>query len=180
MGILILGAKSAVAVMLLVAGGAKLADLASFAATVRLFVPRGIPSPLRGAMAFCLVAVEVVLGGVSLSFPAVKWLNLVIFALTIGFVVVSVVGFLFYRGRSCRCFGALSQRKFDVAEILRSIGIAALAAIAMLGVQSASVGIDVAARVLLLIAATLLALAAFTAAGALAVSRETQPRLASK
>jgi hypothetical protein len=40
MDVSVLAAKSAVALVLLVAGGAKMADVAGFAATVRLFMPR--------------------------------------------------------------------------------------------------------------------------------------------
>jgi hypothetical protein len=39
MSVIVLAAKAAVAVLLLMAGGAKLADLAGFASTVRLFLP---------------------------------------------------------------------------------------------------------------------------------------------
>ena len=175
MDVLVLSAKSAIAVMLLAAGGAKLADLASFAATVRLFMPRGVPRPARSGIAFGIAAGEILLGAASLSFPAVRWLNLGVFAVTDMFVVVSVAGFVFYRGRSCRCFGALSQRKFDAAGIVRSVGIAGVAAIAIAGVPSLAVSISAAAHVLLLTATAILLLAAFTAAGALAVSRETRP-----
>lgn len=177
---LVLGAKSVVAVMLLAAGGAKLADLASFAVTVRLFLPRGVPRRVRGGAAVGIAVAEVVIGGASLSFPAVRWLNLVVFAAAGVFVLVSVAGFVFYRGQSCRCFGALSQRKFDAAGIVRSLGIATLAAFAMSGVPPESIRLGIGARILLLTAMAIVGFAAFTAAGAVAVSRETLPGLAQK
>lgn len=178
MDVLVLGAKSLLAVMLLVAGGAKLADLTGFAGSVRLFIPRRIPGEVREGMALGVALTELLIGAVSLSSPTIRWLNPVVFALGCVFVAVSGLGYAFHRGRSCRCFGALSRRKFDVAGILRSTAIAALAAVAMLNVRPGSIQVGATARILLLAAAALLAAASFTAARALAVSRDAQPRLA--
>jgi hypothetical protein len=177
--VLILGAKSALAALLLVAAGAKLADLPGFTAAVRLFAPPRSPARLLRGVALGIAAAEFVLGAVSLSSPTVTWLNPVIFAVGCAFVTFSAVGYAFHRGRSCRCFGALSQRRFDVAGIARSMLIAAVGAVAMTPVRTSSVQVTAAPRLLLLAAALLLALAAFTAARALAVSREAQPGLAS-
>jgi hypothetical protein len=178
MDVLVLAAKSALAVMLLAAGGAKLADLDAFAGTVRLFIPRRIPSQIREDMAVGVALAELLIGALSLAIPTIRWLNPVVFALGCIFVAVSGIGYAFHRGRSCRCFGGLSRRKFDVPGIIRSVAIAALAAVAMLNVRPLAIHIDTAARILLLAAAALLAAASFTAAKALAVSRDAQPRLA--
>jgi hypothetical protein len=176
--VLTLSAKSALAVMLLVAGAAKLADLPSFTATVRLFVPYRAPAAVVRGTTLGIAVVELALGAASLSSPAAAWLNAVIVVLAAAFVAVSAFGYAFYRGRSCRCFGALSRRKFDVTAIFRSAVITAVAVAAMSGVRPASVQVGAAARVLLLAAACVLALAAFTAAEALAVGREAQEGLA--
>jgi hypothetical protein len=175
MDVLVLGAKSALAALLLVAGGAKLADLASFAAAVRLFAPRRASWPVLRAAALGIALAELALGAGSLSSPAAGWLNPVVFAVGCAFVAVSGAGYAFHRGRSCRCFGALSQRKFDAAGIARSTIIAAVAAVALAHVPPASVQLAGAARLLLLAAAALVALAACTAARALAMSREAPP-----
>src|SRR5258708_8600148 len=50
MVVLGLGAKAAVAVLLLVAGGAKLADLSGFASAIRLFLPAAAPRPVLAAL----------------------------------------------------------------------------------------------------------------------------------
>jgi hypothetical protein len=173
----ILGAKSLLAVMLVIAGGAKLADLAGFAATTRLFMPWRVPRAVIRGCALGIALAELGLGAASLSSPSVGWLNPVIFTLACGFVGVSAVGYAFYRGRSCRCFGALSQRKFDVVGILRSVAIAAVAAIAMSGVRVTSVQVGGAERGLLAAAAIFLGLIALTAARVLSESRGKESRL---
>lgn len=178
MPMIALAAKSALAVMLLVAGGAKLADLDGFAGTVRLFIPRRGPRWIREQAAPGVAVTELVAGAVSLSAPGLHWVNLAVFALGIVFVAISAIGYARYRGRSCRCFGALSRRKFDWPGIFRSIAIAAVAAVGTAHIPPGSVRISVITQILLLAVAALLAAVAFTAARALAVSRDAQPRLA--
>jgi Methylamine utilisation protein MauE len=170
--VLPLAAKALLATMLLIAGGAKLAGLAGFAATIRLFVPIRIPRLAAPWMAAGTASVEIAVGAGSLSWPAAGWLNLVVFALTCGFVVVAGAGYVFRRGQSCRCFGALSGRKFDVAGVTRNAIIAAVAAVALVRVRPALTGVDQAQRTGLLLAGLLLALVAFTAARTMAVGRE--------
>ena len=175
MDVLVLGAKAALAVVLVVAAGAKLADLHGFASAVRLFAPRPAPWPVLRAVALGIAVAEFALGAASLSSPAAGWLNPVVLAVGCAFAAVSAVGYAFHRGRSCRCFGALSQRKFDAAGIARSILIVAMAAVAMAPVQPSSVQLTPITRVLLLAAAAMLAFVALTAARVLAMSREAQP-----
>ena len=113
----------------------------------------------------------------SLTLPAITALNALVFAIACAFVAVSAIGYAFHRGRSCRCFGALSQRKFDAAGVLRSAVIAGVAAIALAHVGAAALQLDATARALLFAAAGLLALAAFTAARARSAGRETEPEV---
>jgi hypothetical protein len=180
MELLTLGAKSALAMMLLIAGGAKLADLAGFTATMRMFAPHPVPRSVVRMGAPAVALTEVAAGAVSLSAPAAWWVNPVILALACVFVVVSAVGYAFFRGRSCRCFGALSQRRFDAWGIARAAAIVAVAAVAMTGVKPAAVQIPAGAQVALLAAAMLLAVTAFTAAKALVVSNRTESRLTTR
>ena len=176
MDALVLGAKTALAVMLLVAGGAKLADLTGFAAVVRLFLPVRAVAPFYQSIAVAVAFAEIILGGASLAFPAAMWINLVVLAAGCAFLLVSVTGFAWHRGKSCRCFGALSRRRFDVPGILRSSLIVALAVVATVGVSPSAVRLGVTAQVLLLAAAMLLLAVSFTAAKALAAIPEAQPR----
>ncbi len=174
----ILGAKAVLAVLLLVAGGAKLADRPGFAASVRLFVPPRLAGaasvrPLLRWTALAVALGELALGGASLAAPALGWLNPAIFGAGCAFVAVSAAGFAFHRGRSCRCFGALSSRRFDLAGLGRSVVIAVVAAVAMTAVPAASVRLGLGDRGLLLAAAGLLAGVAFTAARGLAASGDT-------
>ena len=65
MDVLVLCAKTALACLLIVAGGAKLSDPASFASTVRLFIPLRVAWPLLSAF-----AVAVSLGSSLSAWPA--------------------------------------------------------------------------------------------------------------
>jgi len=177
MEVLVLCAKTVLACVLIVAGSAKLADPASFASTVRLFIPFRVAWPLLSAIAVGVSLGELAAGLASMTLPAITALNAVVFAVACAFVAVSAVGYAFHRGRSCRCFGALSQRKFDAAGLLRSVVIAGIAAVALAHVGAAALRLDATARVLLLAAAGLLAVAAFTAARARGPGREPKPEV---
>jgi hypothetical protein len=166
MDVLVLCAKTAVACLLIVAGGAKLSDPASFASTVRLFIPRRVAWPLLPAIAVGISLGELAVGLASLTFPAIAALDTLVFAIACAFVAVSALGYAFHRGRSCTCFGALSQRTFDAAGVLRSAVIAGIAAVGLAHVGAAAFQLDATARVLLFAAAGLLAVVAFTAARA--------------
>ena len=187
----VLGAKALLAVMLLVAGGAKLADPASFAAAVRLFLPRRPPGwaagPARllvspaGALrvAWAVALAELALGGASLAFPAIWPLNLAVLAAACSFAAVSGLGLAFHRGRSCRCFGALSRRRFDRAGLARSVAVAALAVLATVRAEPAAVALTPAGHGLVLAGSALVAFVAFTAARSLDASRDALPGMVS-
>ena len=177
MNVLVLCAKTALACLLIVAGGAKLSDPASFASTVRLFIPFRVAWPLLSAIAIGVSLAELAVGLASLTLPAITVVNALVFAVACAFVAVSAVGYAFHRGRSCRCFGALSQRKFDAPGLLRSVVTAGIAAVALAHVGAPALQLDATARVLLLAAAGLLAVAAFTAARARGTGSEPEPEV---
>lgn len=177
MDVLVLCAKTALACVLIVAGGAKLSGPAGFASTVRLFIRLRVAWPLLSAIAVGVSLGELAVGLASLTLPAITALNALVFAIACAFVAVSAMGYAFYRGRSCRCFGALSQRRFDAAGVLRSAVTAGVAAVALAHVRAAALQLDTTTRVLLLAAAGLLALAAFTAAKARSAGREPEPEV---
>jgi hypothetical protein len=187
----VLGAKALLAVMLLVAGGAKLADLDSFAVSVRLFLPRRhrTGSPTAGGLltspasarriAWAVALAELGLGGASLAVPAIRALNLAVLATACCFAAVSGIGFAFHRGRSCRCFGALSGRRFDLAGLARAAAVAALAGLATAPAAPAAVILTPAGHGLLLAGSALVGFVAFTAARSLAASRDALPGMVS-
>lgn len=169
MGVVALGCKAAVAVLLVAAGGAKLADLPGFAATVRLFWPTRIRHGWARQIAATIAIAELALGAASLSSPRARWLNLAVLALSAGFVVVAAIGYRWHRGRSCRCFGALSGRGFSRAGIGRPCLIALAAAVATVPASSAFTHVGLPGRLGLLAGALLVALAASSAASAAGV-----------
>jgi hypothetical protein len=184
--IAILGAKVGLAVMLLIAGGGKLADLDGFAASVRLFAPPGWaarPAVARRA-ALAVTIGELALGGASLAWPETGWLNLAVLAACCGFAAVSAVGYEFHRGRSCRCFGPLSRRRFDRAGLARSAAVAAVAGFAAGGLGAAAVSpsavaLSPAGRLLLIGGAALIAFVTRAAARSLAAARAALPGMVS-
>ena len=166
MGVVALGCKAAVAVLLIAAGGAKLADLPGFAASVRQFWPARIWPGSARRIAVAIAAAELTSGAASLSSPQARWLNLAVLALSAGFVIVAAAGYHWHRGRSCRCFGALSRRGFSLAGIARALLITLAAAMALIPGGSGLTQVGVAGRLGLLAGALLVALAARSAAAA--------------
>lgn len=168
-----LAAKLALALTLIAAGSAKLADTRGFAATVRLFVPPGlVPAtravPVTRFVAGVMAAGELAAGCASLAVPRAAWLNWVVLGLGALFIVISVIGYARYRDRSCNCFGGLSRRKFDRRGIARSLLIGAGGVVATFPVPASAVRLSAADAILLLAAAALAACATFAAAKAVA------------
>jgi hypothetical protein len=177
---LVLCAKAAFAVILIIAGGAKLADLAGFAEVLRLLIGTRWPAPAYICIATGTAFAEVLLGCASLSFPAAKWVNLLALIAGCAFVIVSVTGLALHRGRSCNCFGALSRIKFDVQGVFRSVIFAVFALLAMIGVGPSAVRLGVTTQVLLLAAGAMLISVSFAAAKALAALPEDIRRVRSR
>jgi hypothetical protein len=180
MAILVLSAKAAVAVLLLVAGGAKLADLPGFAAAIRLFLPDSGPAWVlarAGRAGAALAAAELLAGAASLCWPAARWVNGAVLALACGFCVVAIIGYARHRDRPCRCFGALTRRSFSLRTILQAAAITAAAVLAAGPARPAQLDLGPADQLLLIAVAGLLVLAAFTAARALATG-DARPEMA--
>lgn len=162
----VLACKASIAVLLIAAGGAKLADLPGFAATTGLFVPGH-----ARAVAAVIAAGEVVAGAASLSLPAVGWVNPVVLAICCCFVVVSAVGYVRHAGRPCRCFGALTRRGFTPAGIARAAGLTLAAVAATASVPQVAIKLSLLTRLGLLGGGALVAMAAFSAATAVGAKR---------
>ncbi|HEX9065285.1 MAG TPA: MauE/DoxX family redox-associated membrane protein [Streptosporangiaceae bacterium] len=168
MGVVALACRAAVAVLLVAAGGAKLADLAGFAATVRQFWPARMWPGAARRVAAAIAAAELALGAASLAWPRARWAGLGVLALSAGFVIVAVAGYRWHRGRPCRCFGALSNREFSLAGIGRAGLVALAAAVALAPAGSLFTRLSLPGRLGLLAGALLVALAARAAAASLA------------
>jgi|HubBroStandDraft_2_1064218.scaffolds.fasta_scaffold595681_1 hypothetical protein len=167
---LVLCARAGLAVLLLAAGGAKLADLDGFAVAVAMFVPRRLRAVAGGqgvALAGAVAGIELAAGAISLCWPGLRWASLVVLALACGFSVVAAVGYIWHRDRPCRCFGALTRRGFGVRSLAQALLMTAVAVLATRPARLATVNLSAAAHLLLLVAAALLAFAAATAARAL-------------
>ena len=162
-----LAARAGLAVVLLAAGGAKLAGIDDFAAAVGLFVPARLRAlrPDR-AIAAAIAGLEVAAGAISLAWPVLRWAGLLVLVLAAGFTVVAAIGFARHRGRPCHCFGALTRRGFGPRSLVQAVLLTCAAAVALRAVPTADVSLTLTQRVLLLAAAAVLSLAAGTAARA--------------
>jgi hypothetical protein len=170
---LTLTAKVAIAVLLTAAGGAKLADLQGFAATVRLFWPAGLAVGAR-TIAATIACTEIAVGIASLSSPLAGWVNYVVLGLCCAFFVVSAVGYHTYPGRACRCFGAVTAGSFDRAGVARAGLLAIAAAVAALPVGRTLLQVGTLGRLGLVAGAALIAWCAFTAAAAIGAGRDAR------
>jgi hypothetical protein len=166
-----LACKVVVAVLFVAAGGAKLADLAGFTATVRLFVPAWTALWVPRAIAAMIAGLEVIVGAASLSSPLAGALNLAVLVVCCSFVAVSVIGYRRYPGRACRCFGTLSRRSFNHAGIARAALLAACAVLAVWPVSASMLQLGTLGRLGLLAGAAVITSCAFTAAGAIGAGR---------
>ena len=176
MDVLVLAAKSGLALMLVVAGAAKLAEVSSFAATVQVFTPISTSARITESLASALATLEVLLGGTSLAFPSIAAVNWLVLAAGCAFLTVSLIGYLRHRGMSCRCFGQLSNRTFDAAGVMRSLVIVGLAAgVAVSSVPQTAIQLVTVDHLLLLGGAVLVALATYTAARGTAMTNEVEP-----
>jgi hypothetical protein len=173
MTVIALIAKSVLAVVLVVAGAAKASELSSFTSTVRLFLPRAARSGWAYAVALTIVVGELLLGASSLMFQRERWIGVIVLAAACAFVLASVYGYAYHRGRSCTCFGALSSRRFDGFAIARSIGLAAMGAVAILNVVPSAVALTVVDRLLVLVSVVIVALSSATASRALLLGRQS-------
>jgi hypothetical protein len=173
-----LGAKAAIAVVLLVSGGAKLAGLEGFAGAIRVFLPDRLPRSWLAALPFVaavfaamIAAGELLIGLVSLCWPALGWVNVVVLVLACAFTAVAVAGYARRRGQPCHCFGALTRRGFGPRTLVQALLITGAAVLATRPASPAQLQIGLSAHLLLLTGAGLTAVAAYTAAGALAAGR---------
>jgi Transmembrane secretion effector len=173
--IAVLSGKAVIAVLLLAAGGAKLADLPGFASTVRLFVPRAVRARSRPT-AIGIAAGELAAGAVSLSVPEDRWPNFVVLAACIAFLITWSTGYVRHRGRSCRCFGSLSARGFDRAGIVRAAVLVLAALAAAAPVPALSVQLGLGGQLALLAGGALIACATYSAAAAASVRGDDPPK----
>src|SRR5689334_21721429 len=151
MNFLVLATKSGLALMLIVAGSAKLAGVPGFAASVKLFVPlKGSPRAME-RIAIGIATYELILGSASLACPSVDVINVLVLATACGFLTVSSIGYVRHRGKSCLCFGRLSNRVFDGVGVLRSVVIVGLATgVALIAVSPSAIQLATAGHLLLL------------------------------
>lgn len=119
-------------VVLLAAGGAKLADTRTFAATLANLGVPARPTSLRGILALAIPLGEILLG-LAVACQRLPLLAdaaaLVLFAAFTG-VIIEVLRAK--PGVACRCFGSLSDSQFGWAGAVRGVLLTCLAALMLL------------------------------------------------
>ena len=122
MTLVVISGRMLVAVILIAAGAAKLADLRSFRATLA-----GLGLPLPRVLPPLIAGLELGAGVVSLTSAWPRATDVAVVALTLAFA--GVAGFAMRRAPSlrCRCFGALSNARFGRGALVRSLLLAAIA-----------------------------------------------------
>jgi hypothetical protein len=128
----LIAVKVSLAMLLVVAGLSKAADLDAFQQALALVVP-GFAGAAARMLAIGVAGTELLVGSLSLTRPALGLADLAVLALCGGFLAVSLIGSWRHRGASCRCFGALSDQRFGPESVVRSVVLLAAAAVVVLG-----------------------------------------------
>lgn len=168
--VVLLALRSALAVVLVAAGAAKLVDVPGFVSTVEgLGLPRRWAHPGALVVATC----ELTVGTASMLglWPAAT--NLAVFTMTLGFALVTSLAMRRGPHLRCRCFGALANSRFGPATLARSLLMWATAAtvLATNGRISLQPEVGIAATVPLLLVLALFAAASAQAARTVEVVR---------
>ena len=124
-------ARAILAITLLAAGGAKLADAGRFRQTL---ADLGL---LKGASArvgaLLIAAVEMAIGGLAIMALWMIIIDVLLLAMTSLFFAVAVFGALRRPGLACRCFGSLSMASFGARSVIRAGILLVLAVIVRFG-----------------------------------------------
>ncbi|HET8851681.1 MAG TPA: MauE/DoxX family redox-associated membrane protein [Ktedonobacteraceae bacterium] len=125
-----LSARSFLAIVLIVAGAAKLADKANFSATLARL---GVSShqETRSILALLLPISELALGLFVASGLWSGLANVAVLLVMLGFDGVTLYAIRRAPDTTCRCFGALSDTPFNQKTLLRNAVLTALAVIAL-------------------------------------------------
>src|SRR5436305_1632520 len=126
MSVVVLLARLVLAVVFLVAGIAKLADLAGSRQALRDF---GVPAQLADPFGLLLPLAELAVA-VALLFPATAWWGAV-GALVLLLLFVGGIGYNLAHGRQpdCHCFGQLHSAPAGWPTLIRNLVLAAIAGI---------------------------------------------------
>lgn len=167
--------RASLAAVLVAAGSAKLADVRSFATTLRGL---GIPArhePLIRGLAFIVPLTEVILGIAIVTGLWPTFINIIVFVLMAGFSLVVLFALHKRLHVACRCFGMLSDSQFSSKGLIRSLLLTLLALLVFWGEIVYSLRFDASPALILLLATgfILFGLVAMQAAKTMAVIKES-------
>jgi hypothetical protein len=174
-GLIVLAARDALGLALLLAGGAKLADITAFRATlVALGLGRMRPERASRILAVILPTWEIGLGAATLAGLSAQHADIAVWATFTTFFLVVAFAARRRPGLSCRCFGAFGASVFDRKAVRRSGGLMGVATLTLFGgyVTSTSYSGSVPAIVLVVAGSLMFALVAKEGTVALTSFRE--------
>jgi hypothetical protein len=117
---LLVAVKASLAMLLVTSGLAKATDLPAFVESLVLVLPSSLRAKPRRSLAASIVGAETAAGALSLALPRLLVVDLAVLGLCLGFLVASLAGSRYARGRPCRCFGSLVDQRFGPMTTLRS------------------------------------------------------------
>jgi DoxX len=128
--VLVSVARALLAVVIVVAGAAKLADTPGFQQTLRGL---GAPGGLVRTLSLSIPSLELGVGLLMLTGAWTSIADALLLALTSGFLVTSSVAVLRRVEVECRCFGQLGRSTFHLGTVRRAGGLFALSIAVVVG-----------------------------------------------
>ena len=121
---LLLVARVALSVLLLIAGGSKLADFGTFRHALLGF---GVPKSLAGPLGILLPSAEIAIAALLPWTPTAIWGTLA--AVVLFAIFSAAIGVNLWRGRNppCGCFGQVDARPIGRVTLLRAVVLTAIA-----------------------------------------------------
>lgn len=113
--------RAILAVLLVAAGAAKLADTRSFTATLLALGVPTQPENIVRSIAFAIPLIEAIVGLASISGFWQPVVNGAVLLLMAGFMLIVIIALRKAPYATCRCFGALSDSQFSVRGLVRSV-----------------------------------------------------------
>jgi uncharacterized membrane protein YphA (DoxX/SURF4 family) len=124
--LILFGARALVAATLVIAGGAKLADITGFDRTLRSLGFSHLAGQSTAVLAVVVAAVEILLGlWLAIGYWAVAS-SICAVVLLATFSLVTTVAVVGGSSASCKCFGALGDSLFGASGVFRVLSLTAL------------------------------------------------------
>jgi uncharacterized membrane protein YphA (DoxX/SURF4 family) len=113
--------RALLAVLLITAGAAKLADIRGFTTTLQALGVSVHSENVLRSTAFSIALIEVVVGLASIAGFLQSVINGLVLLLVVGFMLIVIFALRKAPYITCRCFGALSDSQFSAWSLVRNV-----------------------------------------------------------